>query len=233
MLRTMIMALFLVGASAQASNLQFDSNVPQDVVKKVQSDLDMVTGIQAAAQSPLHSTIYGKVDGPTYMTWFGQRIRAFGYDNSGDVGEAVAYNPTADGDPADQGHMMVTDYFVKGNQPQLARVLVLFHEARHSEADHDYWMHVNCPTPYNDDNGQPIKSIFSGVSLAGEPACDETPIGAYGASSIMINNIGRFCTNCTDKIKSDADLYSHDQVNRMPAQADRQTLLSDFSATAH
>lgn len=166
------------------------------------------------------------------MTWFGQRIRAFGYDNSGTTGQAVAYNPTASGDPAQANYMMVTDYFVKGNQPQLARILVLFHEARHSEADHDYWEHVDCPVPYNDDAGQPIKSIFTGLPLAGQPGCDVTPIGAYGASSVMINNIGRFCTNCSEKIKSDADLYSRDQVNRLMNQADRQTLRNDYSATA-
>jgi hypothetical protein len=60
-----------------------------------------------------------------------------------------------------------------------------------------------------------VKSIWTGETLAGEPACDITPFGSYGSSMIMLKNVQKFCTNCTDKVKMDAGLYADDQFKRL------------------
>lgn len=103
--------------------------------------------------------------------------------------------------------------------------MIIFHEARHTEDDHGNWSHATCPTPFRNERGEDMRSIWTGASLAGEPACDVTPKGSYGSSTIMLKNISQFCSNCTEKVKADAALYAADQIGRITnAQAKRQMI---------
>ena len=102
-------------------------------------------------------------------------------------------------------------------------MMVVFHEARHTESSHGNWPHASCPTPFLDAQGKDMKSIWTGAKLAGEPACDKTPLGSYGSSTIMLKNIQKFCSSCTDKVKMDAGLYADDQMGRITdAKAKKQ-----------
>lgn len=207
--------------------VDFERGVPADVMAQVKADLGMVETITAKQKSPLHASEFGSVDGKGYMAWFNERVENFGYD-ADDHSGAIAYNDSM----WNPNHMMVTDYFVKGNLPQAARVMVLFHEARHSEGSKGYWMHSTCPSPYIGDDGKEVKSIFSGLPVSGKAACDRGVAGAYGVSTTMLSNIGRFCENCSEKLKMDADLYAKDQVSRLPARADREKMRQDFTQIA-
>ena len=110
--------------------------------------------------------------------------------------------------------------------------MIVFHEARHTEDDNGNWMHATCPTPFVDDQGREIRSIWTGAVLAGEPACDDNAYGSYASSMIMLKNISKFCTNCTEKVQMDAGLYADDQLKRVTnpsaAQAIRQDLYSNL-----
>jgi hypothetical protein len=229
---TKILGILALGlplvAASPAYAIDFESDVPAEVANQTRADLSFVEGITARQSSPMHMGVFGKVSGQGYMQWFGERISTFGYD-ANDRSGAIAYNDSM----WNPNHMMVTDYYVKGNLPQTARVLVLFHEARHSEREHGYWSHAYCPRPFKDENGNDIKSIFSGLPLAGQPGCDNTASGAYGSSTIMINNIGRFCENCSEKIKMDAAIYSKDQAYRLVNRAEHDKLVKDFSEVAN
>lgn len=216
-------ALLSTGLVAKAVN--FEAEVPEDVKRQAEADLAMVASIKASKASPLHQATFGAVDGKVYTDWFNARVEAFGYDPD-DKSGAIAYNDSA----WHPNHMMVTDYFVKGDLPQAARVIVLFHEARHSEQKHGYWYHATCPVPFIGDDGKEVKSIFSGLPVAGKAGCDRNGQGAYGTGSLMLLNIARYCENCSEKIKMDADLYGSDNVKRILSRAERQKLTEDTRA---
>ena len=68
---------------------------------------------------------------------------------------------------------------------------------------------------------------ISGVSLAGEDACDEVPLGAYGIEWVMLKNVQRYCSNCTGKVKQDAGFFADDTLKRIVAPASKKSLLLD------
>ncbi len=123
----------------------------------------------------------------------------------------------------------LTDNYIRAEVPQIARLMLLFHEARHAEVRSGNWLHSHCPTPFLDENGREIVSIWSGGKLAGQEACDETPFGSYGSSTILMKNIARFCDNCAEKLKMDADLYATDQLQRISTPDAKTRMLQDFS----
>lgn len=125
--------------------------------------------------------------------------------------------------------MWLTPNFVKFNMPQIARIMVIYHEARHTEAENGHWSHDYCPTPFLDENGQDIKGMYSGMKLEGEPACDSTYKGSYGSSTIMLKNIAKYCTNCSDKLKMDADIIVADQLNRIDVPSVKNAMKADFA----
>jgi hypothetical protein len=125
--------------------------------------------------------------------------------------------------------MWLTENFTKFNMPQVARMMVIFHEARHTEAAHNFWSHDYCPTPFLDENGNDIKGLYSGAKLEGQPACDSTPYGSYGSSTIMLKNMAKYCTNCSEKTKMDAELIVADQINRIDKPAVKQAMKADFA----
>ena len=128
--------------------------------------------------------------------------------------------------------MWLTQNFIKFSHPQIARLMVVYHESRHSEVAHGNWAHDTCPTPFLDANGHDMKSIWTGASLAGEPACDSTQFGSYGSSTILLKNVAMYCTNCGDKVKMDADLYATDQLGRIDRPDVKQAMINDFHGQA-
>ena len=106
--------------------------------------------------------------------------------------------------------------------------MVVFHEARHTETMNGNWPHATCPTPFLDAEGKDKRSIWTGATLAGEPACDRTPLGSYGSSTIMLKNIQKYCDNCSDKVKMDAGLYADDQFGRIISDSARRQMQDDL-----
>jgi len=218
----LLAAAFVFSTSALALN--FDKNVPANIKAQMLDDLTFINQLQGNGATPFHKQIYGQVDGATYQKFFESHINELGMDDCGG-GAAVAcvipfFSPHK---------MWLTKNFVQFSHPQIARLMVVYHEARHSESEHGNWGHDYCPTPFLDDNGKDMTSIWTGASLAGQPACDSTAFGSYGSSTIMLKNVSKFCSNCTDKVKMDADMYSTDQLGRIDDPKVKASMIADFN----
>jgi hypothetical protein len=217
-----LFALLASASSAFAYDFTFDSDVPADIQSQTMNDLNFIASIQSTTQSDLHKQIFGAVDGGEYARFFDTRIREIGMDDCGS-GNAVACVITFYANK-----MWLTQNYIKFSHPQIARLMVLFHEARHTERQNRNWPHANCPRPFVDEQGNPMKSIWTGAPLAGQAACDSTPMGSYGSSMILLKNVSKFCTNCTDKVKMDAGIYADDQFGRVTNASAREQIKNDL-----
>jgi hypothetical protein len=220
-LALMSLCLGLVPALAHAYT--FDSDVPADIQAQMQADLSFIGTIQGTTASKLHQQIFGLVDGATYTKFFSDRVQSVGMNDCGDQNAVACVIPFED-----STKIWLTQNYIKFSHPQIARLMVVFHESRHTEDSNGNWPHATCPTPFTDDHGQPMNSIWTGASLAGEPACDTTPFGSYGSSMIMLKNVQKFCTNCSDKVKMDAGIYADDQFKRVIAADAIQQIKDDL-----
>ncbi len=201
----------------------FDADVPADVQTQMRADLAFIAGISGSGATPLHRQIFGAVDGGAYSAFFTSRVKAVGMDDCGSANAVACVKPFWN-----PSKMWLTQNYIRFSHPQVSRMMVVYHEARHTEISHGSWYHASCPTPFKDSNGRDMKSIWTGASLAGEPACDRTPLGSYGSSAIMLKNISLKCTSCSDKVKMDAGLYADDQVGRVIDKDARRQMEEDF-----
>ena len=200
---------FAVQANAAAISPNYDSDVPADIQSQMTQDLNFMTTIQGSGTSDLHQQIFGPVSGDSYKTFFESHVDGVGMNDCGNPHAVACVIPYMG------KKMWLTQNFIQFSHPQVARMMIVYHESRHTEFEHENWPHATCPTPFLDTKGSDMKSIWTGASLAGEPACDITPMGSYGSSSILLKNIQKFCSNCTDKVKADAGMYADDQIGRM------------------
>ncbi|MFI5361060.1 MAG: hypothetical protein ACHQ49_03735 [Elusimicrobiota bacterium] len=209
--------------SRNNKGMVFDADVPEDIQKQMRADMAFIGGIKGGAGTPLHQKIFGAVDGATYVNFFETRVTGIGMNDCGS-GKAVACVIPFQ----DPSKMWLTQNFVKFDHPAIARMMIVFHESRHTESQNGNWMHATCPDPWNDAEGKPVVSVWTGATLAGEAACDSTPLGSYGSSTIMLKNISKSCTNCTDKVRMDAGFYSDNQLGRITDEGAHQEMVEDF-----
>jgi len=217
-----ILALFMLFSSMSGA-FTFDNNVPDPIKTQMLADLDFMKTLQGQGASPLHQQIYGQIDGAAYGHFFDSRVTAVGMSSCGSPNAVACVIPMVS-----TSKMWLTQNFIKFSHPQVARMMVVYHEARHTERQNGFWSHATCPTPFLDPQGKEIKSIWTKAALAGEPACDVTPLGSYGSSTIMLKNISRLCKNCTDKVKEDAGIYADDQFKRVIDPKAKQAMLNDI-----
>lgn len=211
--------LFLGLASITGFGYTFDSNVPAEVKKQITDDMAFIGSIQGTEGSELHKKIFGLVQGDTYTKFFESRVTSIGMNSCGGNPKAVACVIPFLG----SSKVWLTKNYTKFDHPLMAKMMVVFHESRHTEVSNGNWSHATCPSPFIDPKtGKDMVSIFTGATLAGEPACDKTPLGSYGSSQIMLKNIQKFCENCTEKVKMDAGIYGDDQLGRMLGEAKTQ-----------
>jgi hypothetical protein len=205
-------------------DLVFDADVPADIQAQMRADMAFMGTIKGGGATALHKKIFGAVDGAAYVKFFNTRVSGIGMDDCGSAKAVACVIPFQD-----PSKMWLTQNFIKFDHPQISRMMIVFHEARHTESRNGNWPHATCPTPFLDANGKDMVSIWTGATLAGEPACDVTPLGSYGSSTILLKNVQKFCTNCTDKVKMDAGLYADDQMGRITDDGARRQMESDFS----
>ena len=222
-MKRFLLAGFLV-FSTQSFALSYDSDVPQAIQTQMKADLEFINQITGSSQTPYHKEIFGTVGGVDYKKFFETRITSVGVDDCGGGGAVACVQPFFN-----PHKMWLTDNFINFSHPQVARMMVVYHESRHSESKNGNWMHDTCPTPFLDADGKDMKSIWTGIKLEGKDACDSTYLGSYGSSTVMLKNIGKFCTNCTDKVKMDADIYATDQLGRIDRPAVKNAMLVDFA----
>lgn len=216
-------ALAALCVPSLAFSYTFERNVPENIRQQTVADLAFINSIRGEAGSKLHQQIFGAVDGPTYTKFFESRVTSIGMNSCGG-GNAVACVIPWLG----SSKIWFTQNYVKFSHPQVSKMMVVFHESRHTEDDNGNWSHATCPTPFNDAQGNEIRSIWTGASLAGEPACDETPLGSYGSSTIMLKNISKFCTSCNEKVKMDAGIYADDQFKRIIDEQAKKEMRDDI-----
>lgn len=220
----LLLAVALLSFPFVAQAYTFDDDVPQAVKDQITQDMEFIRTIQSENQgTPLHKRIFGQVDGPGYVNFFETRVTAVGMNECGG-GKAVACVMPF----FDPSKIWLTENYVKFSHPQIAKMMVVFHEARHTETKNRNWGHATCPTPFRDEKGNEVRSIWTDATLAGEPACDVTPLGSYGSSTIMLKNVQKFCSNCTDKVKMDAGLYADDQFKRITGAEARRQMKKDL-----
>lgn len=221
-----LIAVMAVQANASALNAtgaKFDSNVPAEIKKQMIDDLAFMGTIQGNQVTALHQEIFGAMTGEGYVKFFNDRVARIGLNDCGSSIAVACVIPFRGSDK-----MWITQNYIKFSHPQIARLMVVYHESRHTETQNGNWMHATCPKPFVDERGQPVRSIWTGSDLAGQDGCDVTPYGSYGSSTILLKNVAKFCANCTEKVKQDANLYSTDQLKRIiDAQAHRK-MVSDF-----
>lgn len=219
-----LLVVLAFAAPVASFALNFDSDVPANIKADMLKDLGFMGSLQGKTASGLHKQIFGaKVDGPTYKTFFETRVTGVGMNDCGNAKAVACVIPFED-----SSKIWLTQNYVKFDHPQVAKMMVVYHESRHTEDAHSNWPHATCPTPFLNKDGGDMKSIWTGASLAGEPACDITPFGSYGSSMILLKNISKFCTNCTDKVKMDAGLYADDQFGRITDATAIQQIKTDL-----
>jgi hypothetical protein len=215
---------FLALSSSSFATLQFDNNVEANLQNQMKGDLAFMAGVQGNSGTALHQQIFGAVSGPVYASWFQQRIFSIGKNNCGDSAAVACVIPGVN-----PNKMWVTPNYTNFNHPQIARISVIYHEARHSESQNNNWQHATCPTPFVDANGKTMVSIWTGVQLQGQPACDITPYGSYGSQTILLKNMAMNCSNCNSKVKADAELYGEDQLGRITDPTAKAQMVADFA----
>ncbi len=214
---------FLTFSSFAHAALQFDSNVQPALKQQILEDFAFIQSIKSTQASPMHQKVFGTVDGTNYFNWFTKRVFSVGIDDCGSASAVACVIVMY------ANKIWMTKNYTQFNHPQIARLSVIYHEARHTEAQNGNWSHASCPTPYRNAQGQDMKSIWTGALLAGKPACDITAFGSYGSATIFLKNIGKYCTTCTDKVKADADLYGSDQLGRIIDPKSKKNMIADFA----
>ena len=209
-----LLPMHALGASS--IDLQFDSNITEQLRTQVLDDFQLMQGVTSTKESPIHQEIFGKIDGTNYLNWFQSRVKFFGYNNCGGGGAVACVKPQY------LNKIWVTANYTGIDHPQIARLMTLYHEARHTEMNNDNWPHAKCPSDF------PYRSIWTGKKLAGGYACDSTVYGSYASASVLLNNISKYCDSCSEKVKEDAKIYSDDQVKRVIDPASIAKLKQDF-----
>lgn len=225
-MKALLSGLLIFVVSNTTFAYEFDSNVPSDIRQQTIDDLNFMKSITSDETSALHQQIFGNVDGAVYTKFFEDRVLKIGMNSCGSSSAVACVIPWYG------KKIWFTQNYIKFQHPQISRMMVVYHEARHTESENGNWSHADCPVPFLDENGENMKSIWTGAELAGKPACDITPEGSYGSSMIMLKNISKFCTSCNEKVKLDAGIYADDQFARVVDAGAREAIINDLYKTA-
>ncbi|MEK7234039.1 MAG: hypothetical protein AAB268_09505 [Elusimicrobiota bacterium] len=209
--------------AAQQDGVRFQDNVPAAIQNQMREDLDFLQTIQGNGASPLHREIFGPVDGPSYFRFFESRIKTVGYNEKDHRPDVLASVDIAEPDT-----LWLTQLYAKVNVPRIYRLAALLHESRHAEDENFNWPHSDCPDPFKDEKGDDIRSIVTGVPLAGLPACDRTAVGSYGIQTIMLKNIERFCSSCNESTRKYAGFYGDNFFKRIIDREAKKALQEDL-----
>lgn len=219
------MAGGLAGSAEAAFPLEYDAKVPAATRLQLENDLTRFFAMRGSKPTPLFRKIFGAFDGRATSAWFFDRVGAVGVNLC--TNEAAVACVLS----AWNGWIFLSPNYTKFSHPPIARLMVLFHEARHNEAEERNWPHAKCPTPFLDELGRPVRSIWTGEPLAGEPACDLEIGGSYGISTILLLNVAYRCENCSDGERRDAENFGLDQLRRITWPPARAAIMKDAGLT--
>ncbi len=163
--------------------------------------LNYLANIQLSQSTPLHQQFFDQsLNGLGYLAYL-KKVRQFIYiptNSSGLIAYARAKNSS----------ILITSnfHYVQGSLLEVAATLL--HEAKHLP-ENGGTPHVICPDLSV--SGDVLKGHSTGQPLVGLKACDNVVDGSYGVSIVMLDNVARYCTNCSDadraKARELADQY--------------------------
>lgn len=222
-LKILCFITFSINVWAQGPvTLNFDADVPEAIQAQFRDDLRWLYSLTSSNTSPLHQQIYGNSFGESYQRFFESYVKKVGFhDCFGGISVACVIGGE------EPGKIFITPEFANRSTTRLMRLMTLFHEARHLDTDVANWPHDLCPVPFLDENGQDIVGVLNGDKLEGQDACDWSVYGAYGTTAVMMSNIARFCTNCTDSERALAQDYAKMLTYRVTDPESRKKLIID------
>jgi len=176
--------------------------------------------VQLSHSTPHHKKIFGEaLSGQSYINFFKDlKTVTHRYEDS--------WMGAAHVDSKDVNKIILGNGFML--MPYLIdRVSILMHEAGHLGERHSETKHENCPT--NDIAGSPLIGYQSKVALEGRPACDSSRYSAYAIVSVAMNNIAKYCTNCSEEDRGRASFLSSEMLKRIINKQEYNFLLNDMS----
>lgn len=189
--------------------------------RQADSDLEWGRSLRGAEASPLHRKLFGDspLDGRLYEAFFKQRVTRLAKAGTftGCAGAIACHGAWKT--------VRLTEKYADPRLPQVVRLSLLLHEARHSDdGSHDHFV---CPGSIRGPDGGPLRSPYLDVEVGGLRACDEEPLGAYGLQIVMLRNIQRYCGNCEPAVKTEAGRYADFLMNLIRSEEARRELLAD------
>lgn len=161
-----------------------------------QKDLDLISYLKFTATAPLFQRFFQPSNAIGLQNFIEKRVHKISWEPNAPEGVTAAANGN--------GILFLTREYAD-NYPQIARISVIIHEAKHLEPE--TWDHQWCRQPYLFQLDQLLYRIPE-LNQVSVKACDRTELGAYGIQYTFLRAIAESCSNCTDKIKMDARLYS-------------------------
>jgi len=131
------------------------------------------------------------------------------------------------------GWIQLGEAYTDARVNSIDRLETLVHEGRHSDctgglSQEDLLRVRFGETPANPSCGHLHAECPVGHDLAGLPACDEHPFGAYMIGAIFTATLNNQCINCTEEEKKQAKISALDSLTRIDPTLVERSLNGDF-----
>lgn len=159
-------------------------------------DIDNVSLLQFRARTPLFERFFGTSGSLGIENYITGLVKNISWLDNPPEGVMAA---------ASDGVMFLSKGYISSSIPQVGRLGIVIHEARHLARGG--WPHTWCPSPYHFVIGMSAYRIpeLDHLEVA---ACDDTELGAYGVQYAFLRAVAESCSNCTDKVIMDAKFFS-------------------------
>jgi hypothetical protein len=222
-----ILGSVVLGPLVAQANPKFEADVPSATNLIFTQDFAFLQNIQGDGNaSSLHRSFFGAVQGDAYQRYFDARISTIGVNECGGGGGAILCMIPS----FSNNTLFLNPTYFPGMDPRIARLGTYLSIAKHAESDHNNWPYEICPTPFNDPQGNIIKSIWrKGVSLANTPNCEMTETGPVGVMAVFLKNISKHCANCSTEDRNYANWLADQMSYRVIDHDAYGRLLRDFA----
>jgi|GEM_PF-2695520 len=195
---TMMLIAMSSGPFAFAqSTLQFDTNVSPALKSLIQSDLQALSLVEGNGQSNLQMKLWGPFNGKNLSGQFLQKFRTVSVFDADDCG-LLCVIPSFS-----HNTIYMNPNYYPGIEPMVARWAQYLFATKVEQTPP-----VTCPTPFLDDQGHDVVSMYSHIKMEGTDNCDNSVYGAYASVAVLLSNIASYCSNCSLETKTSAKSLS-------------------------
>ena len=202
----------------------------QRALERVQTTLDrdgrFLHEMQTNGTYPMFQQKFGRpFTGAGVLEWVSERVARVIYTDrpltSGGP-EAIAANVSSEGPEYRKNFLIGPSFFDESRFPQIARVSIFLHEARHSDGfddmatENDSMPHERCPAD------------FEAERMRGQYACDKNLDGSYAYQALFLREVMMHCSNCSRTVKRVAGEMFVDSLLRHYRAEDRMALMADL-----